>query len=286
MKNKIREKLIASIMLSAFVVTNSMTASFAVSDLYGYDETARPMIRSGETASFGIDSEVAIPNADSVVNLSLRDADVKQVLRMFADQAGMNIIFSSAVEGTVTMDLVDITLEEALNLVVKTNNLYYDIQANTMVISNKDEAMSVASKSMTLIPVKYVNASALATFLNTNIFNKNNGKPGVSIDPVVNINPATNELIVMGTKSDVMMAQKIVDQFDKKPTITTFKVNHTTPAEMAGLICDTFLPSTISNGSSSAGGSSSSSGSSSGFAAGMVTGFAADEGGGDRKSVV
>lgn len=281
MKNKIREKLIASIMLSAFVVTNSMTASFAVSDLYGYDETARPMIRSGETASFGIDSEVAIPNADSVVNLSLRDADVKQVLRMFADQAGMNIIFSSAVEGTVTMDLVDITLEEALNLVVKTNNLYYDIQANTMVISNKDEAMSVASKSMTLIPVKYVNASALATFLNTNIFNKNNGKPGVSIDPVVNINPATNELIVMGTKSDVMMAQKIVDQFDKKPTITTFKVNHTTPAEMAGLICDTFLPSTISNGSSSAGGSSSSSGSSSGFAAGMVTGFAADEGGGD-----
>lgn len=271
MKNKIREKLIASIMLSAFVVTNSMTASFAMTDMYGYDESARPMIRSAESSSMGVNSDVSIPNADSIVNLSLRDADVKQVLRMFADQAGMNIIFSSSVEGEVTMDLVDITLEEALNLVIKTNNLYYDIQANTMVISNKEEAMSVASKSMTLIPVKYVNASVLASFLNTNIFNKNNGKPGVSIDPVANINPATNELIIMGTKSDVLMAQKIVEQFDKKPTITTFKVNHTTPAEMAGLICDTFLPSTITNGASSGGAS--------GGAAGIVTGFAADEGG-------
>ena len=271
MKNKIREKLIASIMLSAFVVTNSMTASFAMTDMYGYDESARPMIRSAESSSMGVNSDVSIPNADSIVNLSLRDADVKQVLRMFADQAGMNIIFSSSVEGEVTMDLVDITLEEALNLVIKTNNLYYDIQANTMVISNKEEAMSVASKSMTLIPVKYVNASVLASFLNTNIFNKNNGKPGVSIDPVANINPATNELIIMGTKSDVLMAQKIVEQFDKKPTITTFKVNHTTPAEMAGLICDTFLPSTITNGASSGGAS--------GGAAGIITGFAADEGG-------
>ena len=32
-------------------------------------------------------------------------------------------------------------------------------------------------------------------------------------------------------------AEKIVEQFDKKPEITTFKVNHTTPAEMASSIC-------------------------------------------------
>lgn len=300
MKNKIREKIIASVMLSAFVVTNSMTAAFAVGDLFSYNNSSAPAIRSSEEiTSLDINSSVKIPNADSVVNLSLRDADVKQVLRMFADQAGMNIIFSPSVSGTVTMDLVDISLEEALNLVVKTNNLFYDIQANTMVVSKKDAAVSVASKGMTLIPVKYVNASALASFLNSNIFNKNRINPGVSIKPVVTINPATNELIVMGTQNDVAMARRIVEQFDKKPTITTFKVNHTTPAEMAGLICDNLLPSTISSGAvtTSSGGddaegggeeSSDSSGgdagSASGFAAGVVTGFAADDGGGDSDS--
>ena len=35
------------------------------------------------------------------------------------------------------MDLVDIPLQEALNLVVKTNDLFYDIQANTLLISKK-----------------------------------------------------------------------------------------------------------------------------------------------------
>lgn len=292
MKNKIREKIIASVMLSAFVVTNSVTSAFAVSDFYGSNNSDMPRIRSGEVSALDIRSGVQISNADSVVNLSLRDADVKQVLRMFADQAGMNIIFASAIEGTVTMDLVDIPLEEALKLVVTTNNLFYDIQANTLVISTRDQALSVASKGMTMIPVKYVNAAALASFLNSNIFTKNNLNPGMSSKPAVTINPATNELIVVGTSADVAMARRVVEQFDKKPTVTTFKVNHTTPAEMADLICSTLLPSTVFSGSegssssSSSGGSSSSGassasggGSAAGFAAGVPTGFASDEGG-------
>lgn len=277
MKTKIREKIIASVMLGAFILTNTMTGAFAMSDVYGgYASGARPTLRSGDVTSLDIRSNVKIPNGSSVVNLSLRDADIKQVLRMFADQAGMNIIFSSSVDGTVTMDLVDIPLEEALNLVIKTNGLFYDIQANTLVISNKDEAMSVASKGMTLIPVKYVNAAALAKFLNTNIFTKNGINPGVSTQPVVTINPATNELIVMGTPNDVEMAKRMVAQFDVKPTITTFKVNHTTPMEMASMLCDSFLPATISDGNEGGASGGSSSGAT-GFAAGVVTGFASDD---------
>lgn len=297
MKNKIREKIIASVMLSAFVVTNSVTSAFAMNDFYLSDNSSRPMIRSSEVSSLKINSGVKISNADSVVNLSLRDADLKQVLRMFADQAGMNIIFASALTGTVTMDLVDVPLDEALDLVVSTNNLFYDIKANTLVISTKEDALSVASKGMTMIPVKYVNAAALASFLNVNIFSKNNLNPGMSNKPAVTINPATNELIVVGTDADVALARKIVEQFDKQPTVTTFKVNHTTPAEMADLICSTLLPSTITSGNSggssgsgssgsgsgsSSGGSSSSasgSGAPSGFAAGVPTGFASDDSG-------
>lgn len=292
MKNKIRQKIIASVMLGAFALTNSMSAALAVDGYYGYDDaTTRPMIRATQNASsLSMGSEVQIANADSVVNLSLRDADVKQVLRMFADQAGMNIIFSPGIqEGTVTMDLVDIPLSEALNLVVTTNNLFYDIQANTLVVSTKDESLSLAQKSMTLIPVRYVSASALATFLNTNIFNKNGINPGMSTKPVVTTNPATNELIVMGTANDANLARKIVDQFDKKPEVTTFKVNHTTPAEMANMICSSLLPSTAASEDAGGGSSSSSSSSSSsaseapaGFAAGIPTGFASDEGGGDE----
>lgn len=296
MKNRIREKIIASVMLSAFAVTNLSTAAFALDGIYGGfdDASSRPLIRSTESAPMDLGSNLKISNADSVVNLSLRDANIKQVLRMFADQAGMNIIFSPNIEeSTVTMDLVNIPLADALNLVITTNDLFYDIEANTLIISKKDEALSMAKKGMTLIPVKYVSATAIATFLNTNIFNKSGINPGLSTKPVVTTNPATNELIVMGTANDAEMARKIVAQFDIKPQITTFKVNHTTPAEMANMICSSLLPSTASNGASgsSGGGSASSSssdsassdnsGSPAGFAAGVPTGFASDDSGDD-----
>ena len=271
MKNKIREKIIASVMLSAFMITNSMTASFAMNDYYGY-EAGRPAIRAGESAVVNLKSDVTIPNSDSVVNLSLRDADVTQVLRMFADQAGMNIIFAQGVEGTVTMDLVDIPLKEALDLVVRTNDLFYDIKANTLVVSTTENALSLAerNKSMTIIPVKYVNAVAISHFLNTSIFSaKGKGalNPGMSKGFIVATNPATNELIVTGTDNDVALVRRVVEQFDRKPAINTFKVNHTTPAEMSASICSSLFPSmTIINADGASGG-----------AAGIATGFASDE---------
>ncbi len=278
MKNKIREKIIASVLLSAFMVTNSVTATFAMED-YGYG-AGRPAIRSG-ASQVGISSDVTIPNAGSVVNLSLRDADITQVLRMFADQAGMNIIFTEGVEGNVTMDLVNIPLKDALDLVVKTQKLYYDIKANTLVISTAESAMNMAdrSKTMTVIPVKYVNALALSHFLNKSVFSpkgKGATRPGMSGGFIAATNPATNDLIITGTAQDVAIARSIVEQFDRKPSITTFKVNHTTPAEMATALCTSLFPSmsivTDEEGSSSGG------------AAGIVTGFASDEGGGDSSS--
>ena len=40
-----------------------------------------------------LDANIQITDSDEKINLSLRDSDVKQVLRMFADKAGLNIIF-------------------------------------------------------------------------------------------------------------------------------------------------------------------------------------------------
>lgn len=261
MKSKLSQKLIAGLMTMSFVVMGIPSIA------YGQDVT--PVIRSEQSIkSMDINSDLQIKNANSIVNLSLRDADVKQVLRMFADQAGMNIIFTQDISGSVTMDLVDVTLQKALSLVTTTSKLKYAIQGNTMIVMSgeeKDIDVSAGSKDMILVPVKYVSAASIADFMNKGIFNENGISPNVSNKPVVTVNPANNELIIMGTREDALMAQKIIEEFDKKPSITNFKVNHVTPAEMAGLICSTLIPSFMSNGEGSTGG-----------AAGVPTGFASD----------
>ena len=289
MRDKITNKIIASLMLASFVFTNSAMMASAMENVgvtqYGRD--GRPALRdnSGDY-SLKLKGDISFVRKNPAISISLRDSDVKQVLRMFADKAGMNIVFHDSVSGNVTLDLVDVPLNRAFEMVMEINDLNYVVDDRTIIVAKAGTSgFNFAKQDMTLIPVKYVSAAALADFLNKNIYAMH--KPGLSDTDIVTTNPVTNELIVFGTKTDVAIAKKVVAQFDKKPQTTTFKVNHTTPAEMADMICNMLLPASsgATAGGSSGGGSSSSSetapvkggddGASTGGAAGIMTGAAA-----------
>jgi len=288
----ISKKIIASLMLTTFALTNSLLTVSSMENAT-VSQNSKPVLRDGGEFSMKLKGDKNFIKSKAPVSISLRDSDVKQVLRMFADKAGMNIIFHDSVTGNVTLDLVDVPLSDAFDMIMNINNLSYTVDNNTIIVAKAGAAgFNMAKQDMTLIPVKYVSATALADFLNNSIFKMN--KPGLSNSDVVTTNPATNELIVFGSSNDVAIAKKIVEKFDKKPTTTTFKLNHTTPAEMATMICDMLLPAT---GTSSSGSSESSSagdessdtsnagtGKATGGAAGVITGAAAGEGGRDSDS--
>lgn len=259
MTNNISKKIISGLMLTVFGLSNNLLTAMAMEDV-------RPVLRDNNEYSLKLKGDVSYITSKTPISISLRDSDVQQVLRMFADKAGMNIIFHSSVSGTVTLDLVDVPLDSAFDMVMSINDLNYVVDGNTIVVAKGKEGLTLAKQEMTLIPVKYVNASAIAEFLNKNIYSIN--KPGLSSTEIVSTNPVTNELIIFGSKNDVLLAKKVVEKFDKKPTTTTFKVNHTTPAQMATMICDMLLPA--------AGGGEA--GKATGGAAGIVTGFASSGG--------
>lgn len=181
-----------------------------------------------------------VGNKDKI-SVSLRDADVKQVLRMFADKAKMNIIFHNSVSGTVTIDLKDVSADTALEFILDAAELTYVRQDNNLIIATKDAAkdLSYARQNFTVIPVKYANAQSIANFLNKSMFT---GKyQGVSSVPVVAVNASKNELMVFGTEEDEKLIYKLLERLDTKPMMNVFPVNHVSPAEMAATICDTIL---------------------------------------------
>lgn len=245
MKNKISQKIIASLMLAVFAFSNTTISVCALNE--------KPELRT----KFGEDTvrlkaDIAITEANSPVSLSLRDSDVKQVLRMFADKAGMNIIFDKSVSGNVTLDLVDVPLNSAFDLVMSVAGLNYVVEDNTLIVSASGTEVVAAKQEITLVPVKYIDASAMADFLNKNIFSMK--KPGLSNSEIVTTNPMTNELLVFGTKNDVAITRKIVEKFDRKPLSKSIKVSHTTPELMANLICDMLIPATSGGSGKSTGG--------------------------------
>ncbi len=294
MENKISNKIIASLMLTALIFSNSLLTVSAMENvgIVQYGSTNKPALRDEGEYSLKLKGDVSFIKKNPLISISLRDSDVKQVLRMFADKAGMNIVFHNSVSGSVTLDLVDVPLNDAFNMVMEINDLNYVVDNKTIIVAKAGTSgFNFAKQDMTLIPVKYISAAALADFLNKNIYGMH--KPGFSDTDIVTTNPVTNELIIFGTKGDVDIAKKVVEKFDKKPQTTTFKVNHTTPAEMANMICNMLLPAASGSGSSSASSSGASStplpdssvpvkgdDTTTGGAAGVVTGGAADASGG------
>lgn len=246
------KRLLSAAMLLAF--TTPSTVALAEED---FMSEASPALREPSVvnvASYNstlLSGDVMLTDKNENITLSLRDSDVKQVLRMFADKAGLNIVFHSSVTGKVTLDLVDMPINEAFNLVLQVTGMSYYKQGNTMIVmEKKHEDNAVYSKQeMMIFPVKYVSASKIADFLNKNVFSMK--KTGLSGIDAATVNSATNELIVMGMPSDMPIVKKVIEQFDKEPFSKTFSVNHTTPAEMANMICQLLLPSRGISGSNS-----------------------------------
>ena len=216
---------------------NMATAAPLVYDM------GQPAIRADYSTpnKINLTGNVEFDDNGQLINLSLRNTDVQQVLRMFADKAGLNIVFHQSAVGNVTLDLVDVRLEDAFKMVMKMTNLTYVIKDKTMLVvaTDKAETINLTKDSIAILPVKYADAAYLAQFLNTNVFGMNT--PGLSFGPIVSTNADANELLIFGTENDYQMAKKIVDKFDKKPVMTTFRVNHTTPFEMAKMICQTLF---------------------------------------------
>ena len=231
-----------------------------------------------------LSGDVKLTQKNEKITLSLRDSDVKQVIRMFADKAGKNVVFHSSVEGKITLDMVDMPINDAFSLVLQVSNLNYYIQDNTLVVLAKSSTDNAAfsKQEMMLFPVKYVNASKVAEFLNKNVFGIK--KSGVSSVDAATYNAATNEVIVFGMPSDAAIVRQVIAQLDKEPATRTFIVSHTTPAEMANMICNMLLPANGAEATPGSGGGGKSTattptpGVSTGGAAGVLTGAAASSG--------
>lgn len=239
----------------------------------------KPVLReNSQPSSLKLEGDISLSKANPKVTMSLRNSDVKQALRMLADKAGLNIIFHNSVDALgassgsfgsspdatnpsgpkVTLDLVNVPLNDAFKMITQVAGLSYYLDKNTLIVADANATLrlNLTKQELLSIPVKYVDAGSMAKFLNKNVFGIN--KPGLSNGEVAVTNPNSNEVLIFGTNNDYLMAKKIIAQFDKKPLEETFIVNHTTPKEMANQICNVLLK--IPSGSSSSSSSSSSGG--------------------------
>ena len=89
-----------------------------------------------ETAS--IQATNAVATAPGNVTVDFKDADIQNVLRILAFKSGVNIVAGKDVQGLVTIRLVDVPWEKALDTILKTYGYGYDRQDNVIRVASLD----------------------------------------------------------------------------------------------------------------------------------------------------
>ncbi len=137
------------------------------------------------------------------LSLNFQDVEVRSVLQVLADFAGINLVASDAVQGKITLRLQDVPWDQALDLVLRSKGLGRREEGNVLLIAPAAELAERARDAQLgreldaqaqplrreLLPVHHASASdlaelLLATFADDGILT---GRGNVSVDARTNI---------------------------------------------------------------------------------------------------
>ncbi len=77
------------------------------------------------------------------ISLNFQDISVRSVLQLLADFTGINIVVSDAVQGNITLRLNDLPWDQALDIILTTQNLDKRQVGNVILIDKADNLVSV-----------------------------------------------------------------------------------------------------------------------------------------------
>lgn len=113
--------------------------------------------------------------ADKTISLKLRDASAIEVLRELAREGGKNIIIDSSVSSskTINCDLEDVSINQAMELVLSAAELESRIVDGTIFIASKTgmQNKGLNRRVVKSFQLSYANAVDVASVLNASIFN-------------------------------------------------------------------------------------------------------------------
>ena len=97
-----------------------------------------------------------------LISLDFKDGDIQDIFRLFSDISGLNIVVQPGVSGRITLKLVEVPWDQALELILKTHKLGFIVEGNVVRIAPLSELADEEAERRRLAEEK-----ALAGTLNT-----------------------------------------------------------------------------------------------------------------------
>jgi type IV pilus secretin PilQ/predicted competence protein len=154
------------------------------------------------------------------VTLDFQGADLRSVLRTFADISGLNIVIDPTINGAVDVSLRDVPWDQALDIILKANKLGYAVDGTVVriapinILAQEEEerrkltdaqALSGELRVLTL-PLSYAKAPDLVGILT---------RSALSARGEVQVDSRTNTLIVRDLPERLNTAAELVKTLDR-----------------------------------------------------------------------
>jgi len=163
------------------------------------------------------------------ISLDFKDADIKNVFRLLAEVIGLNIVVTGEVQRKVTVRLIDVPWDQALDLLVDTNGLGKEQMGNVVRISTsialkkeRDDLAAAKKAEDNLEPLQtaYLNVNyAKVSQLVEKI------KPVLSPRGVVLSDDRSNTIIVRDIRKGVEEANSIASRLDTRTSQVLIESN-------------------------------------------------------------
>lgn len=155
----------------------------------------------------------------SLISLDFQDADIVPILRLLGDVGKYNIVVHPEVKGTITMKLLNVPWEQALDIVLKTFNLEKIVEGNVIRVVTRnvyaeelkavmavEAAKEISNIETKILTVNYADVEQVKdTLEKANIIRKEN----------ISIDKRTRSLIVKDMPTNIDEARKLIATLDK-----------------------------------------------------------------------
>ncbi len=155
------------------------------------------------------------------ITLTLKDADIKDVLKTFSVLTDLNIVLDPAVSGSVTVELRDVPWDQALDLILRINGLDYVLENNVLRVAPISKlAQEKSAKAAFAIeiekarplrtvlkPISYSKASDIASLLSSDSYL-------LSSRGSVTVDERTNTLILRDVVERIDGILRLIESLD------------------------------------------------------------------------
>jgi len=137
------------------------------------------------------------------ITLHAEEAKLSKVLAVITEMSGYNIVTGPSVsaEDNITIHLVDVNVEQAVNLVVRAAGLSYEIVDGSILVANSNRLKEDVGVSPVVFQLQYANANEIRGLLS-------------SITEDITVDSTGNRILVSASPKKIAEINHIIDEID------------------------------------------------------------------------